>query len=34
MGVGEFIRREFWGSRLLFNFFFHGGHVGLFALGW
>lgn len=28
------IGHEFWGTRLLFNIIFHGGHIALFAVGW
>ncbi|MCJ1442940.1 MAG: hypothetical protein MMC23_003437 [Stictis urceolatum] len=32
--VAKFMKREFTGRRLIFNFVFWGGHIGLFALGW
>jgi NADPH oxidase len=29
-----FIKAQTRGTKLIFNFLFHGFHVGLFALGW
>ncbi|KFY14694.1 hypothetical protein V492_02452 [Pseudogymnoascus sp. VKM F-4246] len=34
MGLWDNVRRQLWGSKLIFNILFHGGHAGLFALGW
>ena len=34
MGFWAEVKAQTRGSKLLFNFLFHGGHVGLFALGW
>jgi NADPH oxidase len=27
-------KHQLWGSKLVFNFLFHGGHIALFAFGW
>jgi NADPH oxidase len=34
MGFMEEVKKNLWGSRLLFNILFHGGHIGLFVYGW
>jgi NADPH oxidase len=34
MGFFEEFKKQIWGTKLLFNIIFHGGHIGLFALGW
>ncbi|EPE24558.1 Riboflavin synthase [Glarea lozoyensis ATCC 20868] len=34
MGLGAFFKSQVRGSKLLFNFLFHGFHIGMFALGW
>lgn len=34
MGFMKDLGHQMWGTKLLFNILFHGGHVGLFALGW
>ena len=33
-GFWRSIGHQFWGTKLLFNLLFHGGHLGLFILGW
>jgi NADPH oxidase len=30
----EEVKKNLWGSRLLFNIIFHGGQIVLFAMGW
>lgn len=34
MGFLKTVGHQLWGTKLLFNILFHGGHIGLFALGW
>jgi len=34
MGLGAFFKSQMRGSKLLFNFLFHGFHIGMFAFGW
>ncbi|KAH6701265.1 FAD-binding domain-containing protein [Leptodontidium sp. MPI-SDFR-AT-0119] len=34
MGILGAIEHQLWGSKLVFNFLFHGGHIALFAFGW
>ncbi|KAL5345781.1 hypothetical protein ACLOAV_009535 [Pseudogymnoascus australis] len=34
MGLWQDVKHQMWGTKLLFNVLFHGGHIGLFALGW
>ncbi|OBT89784.1 NADPH oxidase [Pseudogymnoascus sp. 03VT05] len=34
MGFLESVKHQLWGTKLVFNVLFHGGHIGLFALGW
>ncbi|KAE9368645.1 hypothetical protein N431DRAFT_444062 [Stipitochalara longipes BDJ] len=34
MGFFEEFKKQIWGTKLLFNIIFHGGHIGLFVLGW
>ncbi|OBT70095.1 NADPH oxidase [Pseudogymnoascus sp. 23342-1-I1] len=34
MGFWQEVRHQMWGTKLVFNILFHGGHIGLFALGW
>ncbi|KFZ08661.1 hypothetical protein V501_05865 [Pseudogymnoascus sp. VKM F-4519 (FW-2642)] len=34
MGFLEAVKNQLWGTKLVFNVLFHGGHIGLFALGW
>jgi hypothetical protein len=34
MGFWEEFKTQTRGTKLLFNFLFHGFHVGLFAFGW
>ncbi|APA10052.1 hypothetical protein sscle_05g048220 [Sclerotinia sclerotiorum 1980 UF-70] len=34
MGLLQFLKGQLRGTKLLFNFLFHGFHIGLFALGW
>ncbi|KFY36091.1 hypothetical protein V494_05325 [Pseudogymnoascus sp. VKM F-4513 (FW-928)] len=34
MGLWDNVRHQLWGTKLIFNILFHGGHAGLFALGW
>ncbi|CAD6445514.1 9841d052-7d7d-4c37-b1a4-d768b1be15bb [Sclerotinia trifoliorum] len=34
MGLLQFLKSQLRGTKLLFNFLFHGFHIGLFALGW
>jgi NADPH oxidase len=34
MGFMDQLKKQLWGSKLLFNIIFHGGHMGLFAFGW
>ncbi len=34
MGFWQEFKNQTRGSKLLFNFLFHGFHVGMFALGW
>ncbi|OBT77272.1 NADPH oxidase [Pseudogymnoascus sp. 05NY08] len=34
MGFLESVKHQLWGTKLVFNVLFHGGHIGFFALGW
>jgi NADPH oxidase len=34
MGFFDEFKKQTRGTKLLFNILFHGGHIGLFALGW
>ncbi|TGO56455.1 hypothetical protein BCON_0077g00090 [Botryotinia convoluta] len=34
MGAVQFLKEQTRGTKLLFNFLFHGFHIGLFAFGW
>lgn len=34
MGIWQDVKHQMWGTKLLFNVLFHGGHIGFFALGW
>lgn len=34
MGFFQTLSEQFRGTKLLFNFLFHGLHIGLFAFGW
>ncbi|KAH6708852.1 FAD-binding domain-containing protein [Leptodontidium sp. MPI-SDFR-AT-0119] len=34
MGILGAVEHQLWGSKLVFNFLFHGGHIALFAFGW
>jgi len=34
MGFVATAKSQMRGSKLLFNFLFHGFHIGMFALGW
>jgi hypothetical protein len=34
MGFWDTVKKQFWGWKLVFNLIWHGGHIGLFALGW
>jgi len=34
MGFWAEVKHQITGTKLMFNVLFHGGHMGLFALGW
>jgi NADPH oxidase len=34
MGILGAVEHQLWGSKLVFNFLFHGGHIALVAFGW
>jgi NADPH oxidase len=34
MGFFQEFKKQTRGAKLLFNILFHGGHIGLFVLGW